>query len=125
MENFEISKALNDFKKRIEELASAINIKEVKEELKTNEQLMDSPDFWNNQDKSKVVLKKIKIAKRRMKMNLPLDPMMLLSVVNMNLRDRYASLSDFCTAEDIDQADLEKRLEAIDYFYEADCNQFR
>ena len=50
---------------------------------------------------------------------------MLLSVVNMNLRDRYASLSDFCTAEDIDQADLEKRLEAIDYFYEADCNQFR
>lgn len=58
-------------------------------------------------------------------MNLPLDPMMLLSVVNMNLRDRYASLSDFCTAEDIDQADLKKRLEAIDYFYEADCNQFR
>ena len=58
-------------------------------------------------------------------MKLPLDPMMLLSVVNMNLRDRYDSLLDFCTAEDIDQADLEKRLEAIDYFYEADCNQFR
>ena len=58
-------------------------------------------------------------------MNLPLDPMMLLSVVNMNLRDRYPSLAEFCAVEDIDQADLEKRLAAIDYYYEADSNQFR
>ena len=39
-------------------------------------------------------------------MNLPLDPMMLLSVVNMNLRDRYPSLAEFCAAENVDQADL-------------------
>ena len=50
-------------------------------------------------------------------MNLPLDPMMLLSVVNMNLRDRYPSLAEFCAAENVDQADLKKRL--------ADSNQFR
>ena len=57
-------------------------------------------------------------------MNLPLDPMMLLSVVNMNLRDRYPSLAEFCAAENVDQADLKKRLAAIDYYYEADSNQF-
>ena len=62
---------------------------------------------------------------RSMKMNLPLDPMMLLSVVNMNLRDRYPSLAEFCAAENVDQADLKKRLAAIDYYYEADSNQFR
>ena len=60
-----------------------------------------------------------------MKMNLPLDPMMLLSVVNLNLRDRYPSLAEFCAAENVDQADLKKRLAAIDYYYEADSNQFR
>lgn len=51
--------------------------------------------------------------------------MMLLSVVNMNLRDRYPSLAEFCAAENVDQADLKKRLAAIDYYYEADSNQFR
>ena len=58
-------------------------------------------------------------------MILPLDPMMLLSVVNMNLRDRYDSLQEFCDTEDIDEEDLKRRLAAIDYYYEEDCNQFR
>ena len=100
MENFEISKALNDFKKRNEELASAINIKEVKEELKTNEQLMDSPDFWNNQDKSKVVLKKIKIAKSKI--------------------DKYNEINDLIDELDLSfemhkskEQDLEKEIEEL------------
>ena len=38
-------------------------------------------------------------------MNLPLDPAMLLSVVNTNLRDRYPSLEEFAAAEDVDWAD--------------------
>ena len=58
-------------------------------------------------------------------MILPLDPMMLLSVVNMNLRDRCDSLQEFCDTEDIDAEDLKRRLAAIDYYYEEDCNQFR
>ena len=58
-------------------------------------------------------------------MILPLDPMMLLSVVNMNLRDRYDSLQEFCDTEDIDAEDLKRRLAAIDYYYEKDGNQFR
>ena len=41
-------------------------------------------------------------------MNLPLDPVMLLSVVNMNLRDRYSSLTDFCKSNNVDEEDIKK-----------------
>ena len=57
-------------------------------------------------------------------MNLPLDPVMLWSVVNMNLRDRYASLSDFCKTNDLDEEDIKRRLAAIDYYYVEEKNQF-
>ncbi|MCR5640241.1 MAG: DUF4250 domain-containing protein [Lachnospiraceae bacterium] len=57
-------------------------------------------------------------------MNLPLDPVMLLSVVNTNLRDRYDSLTDFCKSNDVDEEDIKKRLAAIDYYYVEEKNQF-
>jgi len=57
-------------------------------------------------------------------MNLPLDPEMLLSVVNMNLRDRYSSLTDFCKSNNVDEEDIKKRLAAIDYYYVEEKNQF-
>lgn len=57
-------------------------------------------------------------------MNLPLDPVMLLSVVNMNLRDRYSSLTDFCKSNNVDEEDIKERLAAIDYYYVEEKNQF-
>ncbi|MCR4998799.1 MAG: DUF4250 domain-containing protein [Lachnospiraceae bacterium] len=57
-------------------------------------------------------------------MNLPLDPVMLLSVVNMNLRDRYTTLSDFCKSNDVDEEDIKRRLATIDYYYVEEKNQF-
>ncbi|MBP5266357.1 MAG: DUF4250 domain-containing protein [Lachnospiraceae bacterium] len=57
-------------------------------------------------------------------MNLPLDPAMLLSVVNMNLRDRYSSLTDFCKSNNVDEEDIKKRLATIDYYYVEEKNQF-
>lgn len=57
-------------------------------------------------------------------MNLPLDPVMLLSVVNTNLRDRYSSLTDFCKSNNVDEEDIKKRLAAIDYYYVEEKNQF-
>lgn len=60
MENYEIVKAIDDFKTRLSELSKAINIEKVKEELASNEQLLNNPDFWNNQKESAEVLKKIK-----------------------------------------------------------------
>jgi len=57
-------------------------------------------------------------------MNLPKDPVMRLSYINTQLRDHYSSLDDFCKSLDIDKAEIETSLEAIDYFYDNEKNQF-
>ncbi len=56
--------------------------------------------------------------------DLPKDPVMLLSFVNMQLRDHYSSLSDFCKTFGVDEKELTARLETIDYKYESSTNQF-
>ncbi len=58
-------------------------------------------------------------------MNLPQDPMMMLSVVNTNLRDRYATLDEFCRTEDVDKEYVTRALSRIEYEYDKDANQFR
>ena len=59
-----------------------------------------------------------------MNQNLPNDPVMLLSYVNTQLRDFYSDLDRFCTAFDVDRDAIEKKLELIDYTYDAGTNQF-
>ena len=58
-------------------------------------------------------------------MNLPKDPVMLLSVVNTALRDHYSSLAALAEDTDIPAEEIEKRLAVIDYHYEPDVNQFK
>lgn len=60
-------------------------------------------------------------------MTLPEDPNMLLSVINMKLRDGgYASFEELCRAEDLDGAEIEKRLASAGFEYmPAPVNQFR
>ena len=55
---------------------------------------------------------------------MPKDPVMLLSYVNTKLRDEYSSLELFCREEQADEEELKKKLEGIDYFYDAGQNQF-
>ena len=43
-------------------------------------------------------------------MELPLDPMILLSFINMKLRDFYPTLDMLCEDMNIDRAELEKKL---------------
>lgn len=57
-------------------------------------------------------------------MNLPKDPVMLLSFVNMKLRDFYPSLEKFCEEAGITEEALKESLAAIDYRYDAQKNQF-
>ena len=57
-------------------------------------------------------------------MNIPQDPVMLLSVINTALRDHYAGLDELCSAEGIDRAALEEQLGRIDYTYDASHNKF-
>ncbi|HIZ82402.1 MAG TPA: DUF4250 domain-containing protein [Candidatus Mediterraneibacter pullistercoris] len=55
---------------------------------------------------------------------LPGDPVMLLSVINTKLRDHYPTLEALCDDLQIDSRELTDRLGAIDYAYDAACNQF-
>ena len=57
-------------------------------------------------------------------MELPSDPMMLYSTVNMYLRDRYASLDELCADLDVDRAQLEEKLRAVGFEYSAEHNKF-
>ena len=59
-----------------------------------------------------------------MQLHLPKDPVMLLSAVNMKLRDFYGNLDALCQELDIDKAWIVETLEKIDYQYDADKNQF-
>ena len=43
-----------------------------------------------------------------MNTNLPQDPIILLSYINTQLRDHYATLAEFCAAMGTDQTELEK-----------------
>lgn len=55
---------------------------------------------------------------------IPRDPVMLMSFLNTKLRDQYSSLEELCQDLEEDQAELEKKLESIDYRYDAGKNQF-
>lgn len=55
---------------------------------------------------------------------IPKDPVMLLSFVNLKLRDFYGSLEQLCEELEIDKAELTAKLEGIDYRYDAERNQF-
>ena len=55
---------------------------------------------------------------------LPHDPVMLLSYVNTQLRDRDASLDALCDCEDADKQALCAALAEIGYEYNAEQNRF-
>ncbi len=57
-------------------------------------------------------------------MNLPKDPVILLSVVNTQLRDSYPTLEELAKAYMTDRKELEDRLGQIGYSYDAGQNQF-
>lgn len=54
-----------------------------------------------------------------------MDPNILVSMVNMKLRDFYSSLDSFCEDLQIDKEELEDKLKSIDYIYMKEINQFR
>lgn len=60
----------------------------------------------------------------KMNENIPKDPVLLLSYVNMKLRDFYPTLDDLCASLDIDKAMVIQKLSEIDYLYDSGQNQF-
>lgn len=56
---------------------------------------------------------------------IPSDPFMLLSFINMKLRDEYPSLSKLCKSLDIDPGALTEKLRAAGFEYIPEINQFK
>ena len=54
----------------------------------------------------------------------PQDPYMLLSLINMKLRDRFSSLDSLCEDMDVERREIEAVLATIDYHYDPEQNAF-
>ena len=55
---------------------------------------------------------------------IPQDPVMLLSYINLKLRDFYSSLDALCDDLDVSKVEIEEKLKSINYTYDKDQNQF-
>lgn len=56
--------------------------------------------------------------------DLPKDPMMLMSFINMKLRDIYPSLDALCEDMNIDKAQLLEKLGSVGFEYNLNLNKF-
>lgn len=57
-------------------------------------------------------------------MMIPKDPVMLLSFLNLKLRDYYASLEELCDDLELEPEKMMEKLEKINYHYDREKNQF-
>lgn len=55
---------------------------------------------------------------------LPQDPAILLSFINMKLRDQYRSLAQLCDDLGADEAEIRGKLASIGYTYSEEKNAF-
>ncbi len=55
---------------------------------------------------------------------IPKDPVMLLSFVNLKLRDYYSDLEALCEDLDVSGKEILEKLSGIDYHYDREKNQF-
>lgn len=56
--------------------------------------------------------------------NMPKDPAMLLSFINLKLRDNYSSLDALCDDMNAKASEIIDKLKTIDYEYDEATNQF-
>lgn len=57
-------------------------------------------------------------------MNLPNDPMLLYSIINLKLRDYYSGLDALCDDMNVDKEELLKKLAAAGFEYNEENNRF-
>lgn len=55
---------------------------------------------------------------------IPKDPVMLLSFVNLKLRDFYSNLDALCEDLGVEKQEITDRLATIEYRYDEGRNQF-
>ncbi|MCZ8372126.1 DUF4250 domain-containing protein [Phocaeicola acetigenes] len=57
-------------------------------------------------------------------MELPKDPMMLFSLINMKLRDFYPSLDALCEDLNVSKEEIVNQLKEAGFEYNAEMNKF-
>ena len=57
-------------------------------------------------------------------MDIPKDPAMLLSFINLKLRDYYNSFDSLCDDLGVDGKEITEKLALIDYAYDKETNRF-
>ena len=55
---------------------------------------------------------------------MPKDPMMLMSFINMKLRDFYPTLDALCDDMNVEKEEIVNTLKTIDYEYDENRHQF-
>lgn len=56
---------------------------------------------------------------------IPQNPDMLLSFINMKLRDEFDSFYELCDVLDLDRNEIEQKLANAGYVYNEQLNQFK
>lgn len=57
--------------------------------------------------------------------NLPQDPFILLSTLNMKLRNQFTDLEKLCIHYQMDPSVLNDKMNAIGFSYDSEINQFK
>lgn len=57
-------------------------------------------------------------------MNIPNDPMILLSFINTKLRDEYKDFKTLCSELELDEPTIANKLSNIGYAYNPEQNRF-
>ena len=57
-------------------------------------------------------------------MQLPSDPIMLMSVINMQLRDRYSNLNELCDDMNLNKSELLTKLKNVGFEYDEENRKF-
>ena len=68
---------------------------------------------------------RVQIQPKEPTMQIPSDGAMLVSFLNMKLRDEYPSLDDLCEDLELDRREIEARLAAAGYEYDEAHNRIR
>ena len=100
------------------EMQSIMNLEQIS---RSRQLLSTGRKYWNRQTKSKHQNQQ---KEGFFKMALPKDPYILLSYLNTQLRDKYASLAALCDDLEEDQAALEAIMQTVQYHYDVNRNQF-
>ena len=57
-------------------------------------------------------------------MNIPQDPFILLSFINLKLRDEFSSFDELCKSLDLNPDNIKKTLKEAGFSYNPETNQF-